>query len=410
MKKSVKISLISICALTFALTVLYALIGVGPTFVIFLNLALFLFVASLISVKSTRGQKVFKRVVALSLTAVIFIAGLITSVFGITYGGKQTADYTRRIEIWGEVIPYNIGGSKLEKMNISFLSRPLGANLNFSKTLNKDYYVDAERIMDTMTYATTIKAGVENATFTDVPYLIPYAVEESDSAVIVVCGGGFVNKSINFGAHEGIEVAKRLNQNGISAFVLWYRSNPYEYPVPQADFMRAVKYLRFNASTFGFNPDNISAVGFSAGAFVVASYINLLDELYPLDYKKDAIDAVSGDINTAGLVYPVLTYEYNVPMLFCSFSAEKVKDEEQRKELLDKTDLSKHVNSLSVNQFVSYGTNDYFVNFNGAKKYIAAASKKGVNLKVEEVKGQKHAFSKALCMSEFIEFLLENEK
>ncbi len=389
---------------------LYALIGVGPIFVIFLNLAVFLLLGGLIAVKSTRGQKVFRRVVALSLTTAIFAVGLVTSVFGITYGGKQATDYANRIEIWGETIPYNDGGSKLEKMNISFLSRPLGANLNFSNTLNKDYYVDAERIMDTMTYATTIKSGVENATFTDVPYLIPYVVKDSDSAVIVVCGGGFVNKSINFGAHEGVTVAKMLNDRGISAFVLWYRSNPYEYPVPQADFMRAVKYLRFNASSFGFNPENVSAVGFSAGAFVVASYINLLDELYPLDYKKDEIDAVSGSINTAGLVYPVLTYEYNVPMLFCSFDAEKVKDQDQRNELLEKTDLSKHVNSLGVNQFISYGTNDYFVNFNGAKKYIAAASKKGVNLKVKEVKGQKHAFSKELCMSEFIEFLLENEK
>lgn len=410
MKKSINLSLIIVSAIAFVLTVVYAIIGIGPIILAFISFALILSVGVFLAIKNTRGKKVYKRVVYLILSIVTFLVGIGSALFGHFHGNTQTIDYINRVEIWGESVPYNSTDSKLKKMNIDYHARMLGATIGFSQNLNKHYYVDAERVMDTLTYSSSIRTGIEKTTFEDRPYLIPYLVSGSDSAVIIVCGGGFVNKSINGSTHEGVAVAKELNKKGISAFVLWYRSNPYEYPVPQIDFMRAVKYLRFNASTYGFNPENISAIGFSAGAFVVASYINLADELYPLDYQKDQIDLTSGEIQTAGLNYPVLTYKYNVPMLFCSFDAKSVKNEQERKALLEKTDLSKHVNSEEVNQFISYGTADTFVNFEGAKEYIKSAKEKNINLQVKVLEGQRHAFNKALCLPEFIEFLNINKK
>jgi dienelactone hydrolase len=97
-------------------------------------------------------------------------------------------------------------------------------------------------------------------------------------------------------------------------------------------------------------------------------------------------------------------------MLFCSFDAKSVRNEQERNALLEKTDLSKHVNSKEVNQFICYGTADTFVNFEGAKEYIKSATEKNVNLQVKVLQGQPHAFNKALCLPEFIEFLNTSKK
>ena len=44
------------------------------------------------------------------------------------------------------------------------------------------------------------------------------------------------------------------------------RNGTYRYPVPMWDAQRAVRWVRFNASRYGINPDTIGVFGFSAGA------------------------------------------------------------------------------------------------------------------------------------------------
>ena len=96
---------------------------------------------------------------------------------------------------------------------------------------------------------------------------MPWVGENSIGAVIVLPGGGYGYKSMDGATYEGQDIALALNEAGFSAFVLHYRSNPYEYPIPQLDLHRAVRYLRANAEDFGFNPANIGLIGFSAGGY-----------------------------------------------------------------------------------------------------------------------------------------------
>ncbi|UZM98090.1 alpha/beta hydrolase [Lysinibacillus sp. MHQ-1] len=121
-----------------------------------------------------------------------------------------------------------------------------------------------------------MEGGYEKTTYEDEPYLIPYAVANSDSAVIVIPGGGYSFKEMDGGTTEGKEVAEALNKAGINAFVLHYRSNPYEWPIPQLDVQRAVRYLRYHANDYGIHPKQIGLIGFSAGGFQTGSFINLI--------------------------------------------------------------------------------------------------------------------------------------
>ena len=106
------------------------------------------------------------------------------------------------------------------------------------------------------------------------------------TGVIIAPGGGLYALSIN---KEGKDVARWLNEKGITAFVLSYRLVPTGVdgvselasdgnkveekvapilPLSIADGLNAVSYVRKNAEELGVNPDKIGFMGFSAGGSV----------------------------------------------------------------------------------------------------------------------------------------------
>jgi acetyl esterase/lipase len=107
------------------------------------------------------------------------------------------------------------------------------------------------------------------------------------TAMIVAPGGGYRNLMMSY---EGVDIARRLNAIGIDAFVLKYRltytdpnAKPAQPPprAPQsardlagADGCQAVRIVRQHASEFGFRPDRVGMIGFSAGGGVTLSAVN----------------------------------------------------------------------------------------------------------------------------------------
>ena len=106
------------------------------------------------------------------------------------------------------------------------------------------------------------------------------------TGIIIAPGGGLYALSIN---KEGKDVARWLNQKGITAFVLNYRLVPTGedgvkelqtdgekvgerivpiLPLSVSDGLNAVTYVREHAAKLGVNPDKIGFMGFSAGGSV----------------------------------------------------------------------------------------------------------------------------------------------
>lgn len=345
----------------------------------------------------------------ITIAAILLICGIgifaLMKIVGNFIGSEHApvADYDKRIEIWNTVAGNN-SRSKLEDMNIDYDENIMGATFAFIKAIVNTEYADAECIIDTFTYLYEIKGGYEKESYEDMPYLIPYMVEDSKGAVIVIPGGGYGYKSMDGSTGEGKDIALTLNQHGYSAFVLHYRSNPYEYPIPQLDVQRAVRYLRANAEKYGFDPENIALIGFSAGGNQVGSYINLImgNNLFPEDYTPDAIDVINDSVQAAGMIYPALSYNVNVPMLFCSFSDKLVRDEVKRSQLLLNMDLSQQFNSEEIPQLVSYGTSDGMVGMDESKKYIEVARENGADITEIVAEGQDHGFGQQFYMDEFV--------
>ena len=140
------------------------------------------------------------------------------------------------------------------------------------------------------------------------PVLLYYPADKAKSvgtAMIVAPGGGFRNLMMSY---EGVDIAKRLNDMGVDAFVLKYRlryndPNAPRTPTPPppamangavladrppaplpttgpqagqdvramagADGRQAIRLIRQDAAAYGVRPDRIGIIGFSAGGAVV---------------------------------------------------------------------------------------------------------------------------------------------
>ena len=97
---------------------------------------------------------------------------------------------------------------------------------------------------------------------------------KSSKPCVVVCpGGGY---RILASTHEGTDIAKKLNELGIHALVLYYRIPDSTRQVdrriaPLQDAQQAIRLVRKNANTWGVDVGKVGIMGFSAGGHLAAS-------------------------------------------------------------------------------------------------------------------------------------------
>ena len=92
------------------------------------------------------------------------------------------------------------------------------------------------------------KAEYENQNNVNKPELEEFVIKDGKlhSCFLIIPGGGYDHLS----DHEGANIAKKLNEIGISAFVLYYRVAPYSHPIYLWDSKRAMRYIRYNAKKY----------------------------------------------------------------------------------------------------------------------------------------------------------------
>lgn len=118
--------------------------------------------------------------------------------------------------------------------------------------------------------------------------MIPYLAQGNHNKAVIVCPGG------SYFWHdmeaEGKSVGEWLQRNGISAFVLHYRTAGFmayfthyrylargvRYPDALDDLHQAMRCVKLRASDWGIDAACIGAMGFSAGGHLVMSAAELL--------------------------------------------------------------------------------------------------------------------------------------
>ncbi|WP_259404542.1 alpha/beta hydrolase [Hymenobacter sp. HSC-4F20] len=106
------------------------------------------------------------------------------------------------------------------------------------------------------------------------PTLAVYKPAKANGTAIIICpGGGYARLAMD---HEGYDVAKRLTDMGITAFVLKYRlpndaSQTDKSIVPLLDAQQALRLVRQRATEFGVSPARVGLMGFSAGGHLAST-------------------------------------------------------------------------------------------------------------------------------------------
>ena len=113
---------------------------------------------------------------------------------------------------------------------------------------------------------------ISNVVQPNLTAFVPPAGTANGTAVIICPGGGYARLSID---SEGYDVAKRLNEMGVTAFVLKYRlpndqSQPNKSIAPLLDAQQALRLVRQQAARYSLNPERIGLMGFSAGGHLTA--------------------------------------------------------------------------------------------------------------------------------------------
>ncbi len=168
------------------------------------------------------------------------------------------------------------------------------------------------------------------------PTLTIYQPEKSKATgcAVIICPGGAY--WILATSHEGSDIAKRLNESGITAFVLKYRLPREELMIdkkigPMQDVQRAIQLVRERAKDWGIDPKKIGVLGSSAGGhlastagthfndvkienpkgtslrpdFMILNYpvISFSDALANVDSRKNLIGLPDGKFNEADVRY-----------------------------------------------------------------------------------------------------------
>ena len=206
------------------------------------------------------------------------------------------------------------------------------------------------------------------------PTLTPYVLEngKKNGCIIVCPGGAYFGRA----PHEAYPIAERMNEFGMSAFILNYRVNPYHYPYITADVIRAIRFVRYNAEKFNIDPERIGILGFSAGGHLaMSSAIVWTDPDILPDHTPDEIDKASARPDFQVLCYPVVTFIKDTHSMTRDLLTGDLEEKEQ---FYKRMSGEQNVISLTPPAFIWTTANDSAVPASNSIDYASALIRAGV--------------------------------
>jgi acetyl esterase/lipase len=217
-------------------------------------------------------------------------------------------------------------------------------------------------------------AGTDPADLPTLTVFLPQQGRATGSAVIVAPGGSYVNLASNL---EGRQVADWFTSRGLTAFVLKYRLGAkYLYPIPLQDAQRAIRLVRSSAAAYGFLPNRIGIIGFSAGGHLAAATGTLFDAGKP--DASDPVERFSSRPDFMVLGYPWLNAMQPSGSYISYCSMIKSIPPETCKEDEQKYTPSLHVTPQTPTTFIYSTTDDRTVPISASVNFYNALQAAGV--------------------------------
>lgn len=152
------------------------------------------------------------------------------------------------------------------------------------------------------------------ATEADYALFLPDKARTTGQAVVICPGGGYQTLAYN---HEGIMVARWMNEQGIAAVVLRYRMPNTHHNIPLDDLHTAIKMVRVKSSEWGIDPKNVGVIGFSAGGHLASTAATHFTEETRPDFAVLIYPVISLDERYThfGSRYNLIGREYNAGLV-----------------------------------------------------------------------------------------------
>ncbi len=223
---------------------------------------------------------------------------------------------------------------------------------------------------------------------TAIPTLTSYLPKQQNGKAVIICpGGGYSGTAID---KEGFLVAKSLNEDSITAFVLKYRipndiTNVEKSLAPLQDAQQAIRHVRKNAAKYGIDPGKIGIMGFSAGGHLAAYTSNRFQRLA----DANELDTTSVRPDFSILIYPVISF------------ADDLTHWGSRNNLIGKNPTEAEVLLFSADQqvtaetppaFLVHAADDKVVPVGNSLAYYQALIKNGISVEMHLYPNGGHGF------------------
>lgn len=219
----------------------------------------------------------------------------------------------------------------------------------------------------------------------DIPLVRVYLpeTEATGTAVVILPGGGYGGLAMD---HEGHQIAKWWNRQGVAGFVVTYRHGPhYQHPAPLQDAQRAIRYVRANAKDLGVDPERVGVMGFSAGGHLASTVSTHFDD--GDKESKDDVARQSSRPDFAVLCYPVISMS---EPLGHRGSRRNLLGENPDEELVKNLSNHLQVTNNTPPTFIFHTAEDKVVPVGNAIVYYEALVKHGVSSELHVYQKGRH--------------------
>jgi acetyl esterase/lipase len=208
--------------------------------------------------------------------------------------------------------------------------------------------------------------------------------EKSNGLAVVICpGGGYWVNAIS---HEGWDVARKLNEWGIAAFVLKYRI-PDDHMAerkwgPLQDAQQAIATVRANAGKYNIDPDRIGIMGFSAGGHLASTAgTHFTTPVVP--------QAVGVRPDFMILVYPVISFQ---PEIAHMGSREQLVGKDASKEDVDLFSNELQITDQTPPAFLIHAADDDAVKVANSIRFFEALNQHKIPVELHVYQQGGHGF------------------
>ena len=228
-----------------------------------------------------------------------------------------------------------------------------------------------------------------------------YRPQDANGISVIVCPGG--SYYWHDRENEGEKVGQWLSENGITAFVLYYRAagcaeiafnsrlvfRGKRHPDMITDAQRALQYVQEHAKEYGIDKDKIGMMGFSAGGHLVMSAACFSGT----DFLQ--LSGIEADINRrpafVASIYPVVTM--NSPYVHKRSRRGLMGNNRVFNQTLrDSLSLEKHIPDNCPPVFLVNCIDDPVVPYQNSVLLDSALTEKGIPHLYKQYERGKHGF------------------